>query len=116
MKDYQGVIYLDRELTFTQASKLNELFEMEHIGRPYQRMCLRITHDGKGIRWDGSRDAPKLEMVLADVMLLLDQNNIKAVGILNVSENNKRIYDIVVVKNHVKIFDGKIKNVLPARA
>ena len=113
--NYQGIIYLDRELTYTQASRLNKLFDIEHEGRQYKRMCLRITEDGKGIRWDGSRDAPKLELALVDVMLMLDKHKIKAMGILHVFKDNRKIYDIIVVKNQVKIFNGEIKNILPVR-
>lgn len=105
--EYHGIIYLDHELSFTQAKKMNDYWENGRLG-------LRITEDGKGIRWDGTRGITNLETTLANSISLLDKMKFNAVGIIRAYEKETKKYDIIIIKNMVKVSDGMaISTILP---
>ena len=90
-----GDIFLDRELTFTQAQKITKCL----IG-------MQIGEDGKTIQWNGM-EILNLEESLSMVMPILKSYKIIAVGIMEVVIQD-RSYRIIVIKNKVKVQENSI--------
>lgn len=112
---YRGRISFNKELTYSQAEHIKLFCTAKQTKRPYDRAHFKVTSDGIGLIWDGDEKAKNLEIALADIInLYISKWGIIAVGILNVT-GNKRMYDIVVLKNKVKIWEhNTITSVSPS--
>lgn len=101
---------LNKELTFTQAETLNLFFKASQTKRQYQRACLKIGKNGKSLEWDKDINSSNLEYVMLDIInLYLKSWNIICNGVLRaVDTSNKRSFDIIVIKNLVKIFENNV--------
>jgi hypothetical protein len=106
MRTYDGTIHLSSELTYSRACMV---MTIQH------EQCLEITKDGRGITWTG-KEVTRLEQALANVMALLGTYNITGVGVIKAYDDGVYAYDIVVLKNFVKVhFEGDLKTITPER-
>jgi hypothetical protein len=111
--EYDGTVHLNRELSFSEAGRLTEFLTGTYTDRLYTRTGLTILADGRRLIWDGDYKIVNMEAVMADLMLLLTEMNIRACGIIDAKENDKKKFQIVILKNMVKVAqDGEIKNII----
>ena len=112
--NFIGRIELTRELRFSEAQKINKFFNTVHDRRPYRKVALEITSDGRAIQWNKS-EAECLELCLADATELLKKMNITATGVIRVTGSDKLSYEIIVLHKKVKVHkDGQIWDVVPS--
>lgn len=106
MIKYNGRIELDRELTYTQAQQLSQFFIACH------QKCLEISNDGRAIQWNKIQ-ATDLQYIIFDIIeKFIKPWKINASGVIEVICDKKIRYEIIVLKNRVKIHrDGNISDV-----
>lgn len=96
---YQGNIHLEKELTYTQAQELSK-----HL------KGLKINPDGRIIQWDGT-DILNLENNIKEIMPTLIKYKMRPIGIIEATTKDGQAYQIIVIKNMVKVYNGLIKNI-----
>jgi hypothetical protein len=110
-----GRIELHRELSFTEAQKLQQLFSIEHNFRPYEKMCLEVASDGRAIQWNRDEKIEHIEVMLADALIFLKKWNVKATGVVKILQEQKKKFEVIVIADKVKLYkDGNIQNVIPS--
>lgn len=110
MITYSGIINFTSELSFSQARQVYSVIET-HCAK--EKACLEIVENGRGIRWNGNPH-DKLEFILADVMAFLSKSRIEGVGVIKVYKNGSHLYDIVALRNFIKVFaDGHLTTITP---
>lgn len=111
--EYDGTVHLSRELSFSEAGRINEFLTKTYENRLYTRTGLTILADGRRIQWNGDDTVTKMEAILADLMLILTDMHLQACGIMEAKEDGQKRFMIVVLKNMVKVAEGgKIKNII----
>ena len=97
---YDGLISFDRALTFAQAQVL----------LPHMPPIAKINNDGKSITIKGDTE----ELDLSTLVLNFYSLGIMIIGLITAYNDNNRIYDLIIIKNQIKKFDGeKITTILP---
>ena len=97
---YKGNIFLEKELTYTQAQKLTK-----HL------KGLQINQNGKIIQWDGT-DVSNLENSIKEIIPILKEYKMHPVGTIEATTKDDHTYQIIVIKNMVKVLhNGLIKNI-----
>ena len=99
---HDGFIKFDRALTFAQARVL----------LPHVPQIAKIDNDGKSITIKGGA-----EEIEKDLLLLIGDFSslgIKTIGLITAYDGENRIYDLIIIKNQIKKFDGgRITTILP---
>ena len=114
MKRMIGRINLDRELSYTQAQKLLQFFSSKPENKPYKSIPLEIISNGRAIQWNKNEDIDFVEIVIADTIQLLKKYKIRAIGILKVTGPKKMCFEIIILRDRVKVYDqGQIRDVNP---
>lgn len=101
--EYVGNIHLDREPTFSQGQILQQMFEKQYEDKPYTRMGLILSADGRNIHWDGSRCELNIPAALVEVIRRLKEFRIRSIGVMKAVENGHTMFEIIVIKDLVKV-------------
>lgn len=104
---YKGTIAFDRELSYSQAQQLSQLLRE-------QQAALEITPDGRGLRWTKVEPHDMCTTLVEAVKTYFKPWRINVHGVINVvGKKDERTYDIVLLKNRVKIYEnGEIRTLL----
>lgn len=107
-----GRIEFGKELTFTQAQRLTLYLNLP-VNKSYNKINLEISSDGRALQWNKIEDIQLLHLAMLDIVNdFFKPNKIRANGVLVIVGDNKMKYEIVVLKNMVKIYqDGEIRSI-----
>jgi hypothetical protein len=103
----QGRIELDRELSFTQAQTVNQLAN---------KCSLELARDGRAIQWNKNQDIADIVAGITRTIEQLLQWKINANGVITVVGDKKTHYELIVLKNRIKIYqNGEIRTIMPTK-
>lgn len=104
--NFDGIIVLSRELSFTEARQYSDYCLVNHI--PFE-----LRNDGRSFQWDKKDESVSILQPMAQTVLFFNERKISLNGVITASGTKKeKKYEVIVLNNRLKLLlDGKIQTI-----